>query len=284
MPIKTFVREKKIYCGENYKEVDIYTYTENQQKAVKGKRSKKQHESKPKQKTLNDKNARRYLVQLGNLNFGSDRQAISLTLTYNNANLPSTIEDAEKEVRNYLRRIQYKRKKDGLEALKYILVTAYTTDDTEKTVRIHHHLILNGGLNRETVEAMWTHKRICWHKWETDESYRDMIYDNKLGYANADRLQPDVNGITALCTYLARQTNRKKRWSSSQNLKKPTSRTNDHRYRRRQIEKLSKERPGREYWEKKYPGWTITDNEYGVTYEYNDYTGWAIYLKLRKRE
>ena len=26
----TFVREKKIYCGENYLEVDIFQYTETQ--------------------------------------------------------------------------------------------------------------------------------------------------------------------------------------------------------------------------------------------------------------
>ncbi len=279
-----FVREKKIYCGKQYKEVDIFTYTDMQTRATKGKRSKKVKESEPKQKNLNDKNARRYLVQLGNLNFGTDKKAISLTLTYNNDNLPQTIEEAEKEVRNYLRRMQYKRKKDGLSPLKYILVTAYTTDEAEKTVRLHHHLIINGGLDREKVEAMWTHKRINWKKWESDERYKESIFDSKLGYANADRLQPDVNGVTALCTYLARQTNRKKRWTSSQNLKKPTSRTNDYRYRRTQVERLAKERPSREYWEKKYPGWTLTDNEFGISYEYNQYTGWSIYLKLRKKE
>ena len=39
-----------------------------------------------------------------------------------------------------------------------------------------------------------------------------------------------------------------------------------------------------EFWEKKYPGWTLTDDDYGVQYEYNDFTGWAVYLKLRKKE
>ena len=56
------------------------------------------------------------------------------------------------------------------------------------------------------------------------------------------------------------------------------------RWNHKQIEKIAKEQPGREFWERKYPGWTLTDNVYGVTYEYNDFTGWSIYLKLRKKE
>ncbi len=283
---KVFVREKKIYCGKYYREVDIYNYTDIQHRAVRGKRSKKQKESEPKQKNLNDKNARRYLIQLGNLNFGAEPDALSVTLTYDKYNLPSSVEEAEKEVRNYLRRMAYKRKKDGLPPLKYILVTAFRSDkeDEEKPVRIHHHLIINGGIDRNKVEAMWTHKRINWAKFDKDEKYKQQVYKEQLGYANADRLQPNENGITALCSYMTKQPNNKKRWSSSQNLEKPTSRTNDYKYRRTHVERLAKERPSREYWEKKYPGWTLTDGDNGVRYEYNEFTGWSIYLKLRKKE
>ena len=90
--------------------------------------------------------------------------------------------------------------------------------------------------------------------------------------------------IAALCVYLVKQSGGKKRWTSSQNLERPTSRTNDGKYNRRQIEKWARERPGREFWEKKYPGWTLTDEDYGIEYKYNDFTGWSIYLKLRKKE
>lgn len=72
--VRSFMREKKIYCGDHYREVDIYSYTDAQKKASgRGKRSKKVKESEPKQKNLNDKNARRYFTQTANLNFGSDR-------------------------------------------------------------------------------------------------------------------------------------------------------------------------------------------------------------------
>lgn len=273
--MRSFMREKKIYCGDQYREIDIFPYSTAQLTASsRGTRSKKVKESPPKQKNLNDKNARRYLVQLGNLNFGDDENALHVTATYSAKYLPGSIEEAEKEVSNYLRRVQYRREKEGLPPLKYILVTAYSTKkDGETPVRIHHHIIMNGGLDRDTVEELWRKRKRKGQK-----------IGDKIGFCNADRLQSDENGIAALCNYLAKQPGGKKRWSSSQNLQRPTSRTNDGKYNRRQVEKIAKERPGRAFWERKYPGWTLTDEDYGVSYEYNEHTGWAIYLKLRKKE
>ena len=273
--VRTFIREKKIFCGDHYREVDIFGYTTAQKNAAaRGKRSKKVQESEPKQKNLNDKNARRYFVQLGNLNFGDDPEALHVTATYSAKHLPRTVEAAEKEVSNYLRRVAYARKKEGLPPLKYILVTAYTTArNSGKPTRIHHHIVMNGGLDRDVVEELWRKRKRKGQK-----------KGDRIGYCNADRLQASDDGIAALCNYLVKQAGGKKRWTSSHNLERPTSRTNDGKYNRRQIEKWARERPGREFWEKKYPGWTLTDSDYGVQYEYNDYTGWSIYLKLRKRE
>lgn len=121
--VRTFIREKKIFCGDHYREVDIFGYTTAQKNAAaRGKRSKKVQESEPKQKNLNDKNARRYFVQLGNLNFGDDPEALHVTATYSAKHLPRTVEAAEKEVSNYLRRVAYARKKEGLPPLKYMLM------------------------------------------------------------------------------------------------------------------------------------------------------------------
>ena len=278
--MRSFMREKKIYCGKHYREVDIYPYTAAQLTAsTRGKRSKKIKETEPKQKNLNDKNARRYFTQTANLNFGSDPEALHVTATYSGKYLPDTVEQAEKEAEakeatNFLRRVQYRRKKEGLPPLKYMIVTAYTTKrNSETPVRIHHHIIMNGGLDRDVVEDLWRKRRRKGQK-----------KGDKIGFCNADRLQADENGIAALCTYLVKQGCGKKRGNSSHNLERPYSRTNDGKYNRRQIEKWAKEHPPREFWEKKYPGWTLTDDDYGVQYEYNDFTGWAVYLKLRKKE
>lgn len=282
--MRSFIRQKTIYCGEEYREVDIFPYSTAQHIAIRrGQRSKKEKVTEPKQRNLNDKNARRYLVQLGNLNFGEED--LHVTATYSAKHLPGSVAEAERTASNYLRRVQYRRKKEGLPPLKYILVTAYSTGkDGEKPTRIHHHIIMNGGLDRDLLELMWTRERINWNRLHTDKKYKAGLRRRGLGFINADRLQPDENGIAALCAYLAKNPSGKKRWSSSQNLKKPYSRNNDTRFNRRQVEKLAKEHPPRSYWEKMFPGWTPTGDDYGVTTQYNDRTGWSIYLKLRRRE
>ena len=56
---KNFIREKRIYCGEEYLEVDIVAVT-NMPEAGKGKKGK----SSQAQKNLNDKRSKRRLVQM----------------------------------------------------------------------------------------------------------------------------------------------------------------------------------------------------------------------------
>ncbi len=252
-------------------EVDLYPYTKMQQRVSKGKRSKRKRETQPKQNNLNDKNARRYLNQLINGNF--KKNDYHVTCTYREEFLPETLEDAEKEVRNFLRRISYRMKKANQE-LKYILVTEYSTKrESDKPVRIHHHITINQGLSRDDIENLWTKPK------EKGKKHRESI-----GFINTDRLQPDENGLSALSNYLAKHPRGKKRWSSSRNLVRPESRTNDHKYSRRGIEKVAKNQVDKDYWEKKYPGWKITSSDYGIENVYNEQTGWSIYLKFRRKD
>lgn len=271
-----FYREKKTDCGA-YREADIIPRTDNAERAVKGKRGKKRKATEPKQKDLNDKNAKRYLVQLGNGNFGIGDLHVSCT--YNAKNLPESVEEAERIVSNYLRRIAYRRNKLGLPPLKYILVTEYKfAKDGEQIKRIHHHIIMNGGLSRDDVEMMWTKERINWRKAEKDPQYKV----SPLGYANADRLQLNENGIEALCKYITKDPQGKKRWSSSRNLERPVEQPPaDHKYSRAQVERLAKSDDcGKEFFEKQFSGYTITE----IKPEYYEETGWHIYLKMWKKK
>lgn len=268
----SFIREKRIFCGEHYQEVDVFPYTGAQRKAAKGKRGKKLRISAPKQKDLNDKNARRYFTQVAALNFLGDSGALHISATYGPQYLPETIEEAEKKVRGYLRRMAYARKKKGLPALKYMLVTACVSGKEGKPTRIHHHIIVNGGLSRDEAEELWRERRSKGQK-----------QGNRTGYCNADRLQGEEDGVGALCNYLTKQAGGKKRWSCSHNLDRPQSRTTDDKFSRRQMEKWARQRPDKEFWEKKYPGWTPT-GEYGVQFTYNQITGWSLYLRLKRKE
>ena len=267
--MKSFIREKKIYCGKEYVEVDLIPRTQNGDKTVKGKRSKKTKISETKQKNLNDKNSKRYLVQLGNGNFG--KGDFHVTLTYTEDNLPDTVEAAEREVANYLRRIKNRRKKEGAGELKYILVTEYkfTTDNKNKPKRIHHHVIMNGGLDRNILEDLWCKRR------KRGEKEPELI-----GYVNADRIQVNENGIEALCKYIIKDPQGKKRWSSSRNLERPYFRTNDNKYSKRKIERLAKDANSEEEFKKLYPQYEITN----IQTEYYEDTGWHIYLHMWKRK
>ena len=267
----TFVREKKIYCGENYLEVDIFQYTETQVRRKK--RSKREKETLLTQQNLNDKNAKRKFIQLAETNFNQDD--LHVTLTYSDKYLPKTIKEAEKEIENYFKRIRNRRKKENLDDLKYMIITEYSLDNNDGiTARPHHHILMNGGLDRDEVEKIWSRRK---RKGEKE--------GERIGYANADRLQLDYNsGLQRLSEYLTRHSKRKKKYSCSKNLKRPESRTNDSKYSRRRLIKSATEEVDIAKIERLYPGWTIKDKDKGFTAIYNEMTGWSVYLKLRRKE
>ena len=233
MARKKFIREKRIYCGEEYLEVDIVPVT-NMPEAGKGKKGK----SSQAQKNLNDKRSKRRFVQIANTNFGADDLHISAT--YNEEHLPITLEEAERNVHNYLDRVKRRMKRVTGQDLKYMLVTEYTPEEEEgqltlegmedkqtRAVRIHHHIILNGGLSRDDLELMWSTTRINWKKVQNDPEYRKTV--DYLGFVNCDRLQPNENGIEGLVNYINKRKKGCKKWSTSMNLKKPKEKKNDHK-------------------------------------------------------
>lgn len=145
MKMKSVIRTKTYYCGKNDLEIDLFPWMEVEKRYT---RKKKEKVTIPKQKVLNDKRAKRTFCQLVKTNFGEGD--LHLTLTYNAKFLPEKVEDAEKEVRNYLRRVARLRKKKNLPPLKYIFIT----EQGVQSKRIHHHVILNGGLSRDEVELL----------------------------------------------------------------------------------------------------------------------------------
>ena len=188
-----FVREKVVHCGKNFLCPEIYPYTGQQLEANRGgRRGKKKNVSAPAQKNLNDKRAKRYFVQLANSNFG--RGDLVVHLSYAPEWLPESEEEARKIVARYLRRLAYLRKKRGLEPLKYLCVTQVGRKKNGSH-RLHHHVLINGGLDRDEVEALW------WAVKETRDREAVMY-----GYANADRLKPGKLGIAQMAGYMVQDS------------------------------------------------------------------------------
>lgn len=190
-------------------------------------RAKKTNVTPEKVQRLNRERAVRHLIQLADANFGE--QDIHLTLTYQNA---PTYERARKDMRNFCLRLKRAREKAGLPELKYI----YTIegDDDGKKERIHIHMLTNGDMDRAEVERIW-----------------------EKGWANADRLQPDENGLEAIARYLVKQQKNRRKWCASRNLKQPKSRTSDSRCSRGQVKRIAfdMKNEAKAQMEKIYPGY-----------------------------
>lgn len=238
-------------------------------KAVRGRRKRKQKVSRPAQMNLNDKNSNRYFVQCVQGTFGAGD--LYLTLTYKPELLPATLEDAEKDRTNYIRRLKDRNKKQGLPDLVYVYITEYELDEDEKfVIRVHHHLILKTKLNRDEVEDAWAVGR---------GKKRQSI-----GFVTNRRIKTGDDGIASLAIYhtkMKRWKKGKKKWSGSQNLKRPIETKNDHKYSRRKIESYARSNDyGLEEFAKIYPDYHITD----IRAEYFDLTGWHIYLTMWKKD
>lgn len=147
-------------------------------------------------------------------------------------------------------------------------------DREEKPIRMHHHLLISCELSRDELEDLWRCRRKKGEK-----------KGKKIGRANARIIQEDDStGIYALASYLAKSPAGKRRWTCSQNLERPVQRTNDYKYSRKKILTIIRDGIDLSFWEKQYPGWTIKDKDNGYQQSYNDFTGWSIYLKLRRKE
>lgn len=197
--------------------------------------------------------AKRRIVRLANCNFG--RGDIHCTLTYSQA--PS-FEQAQKDIRNFLRRLKRIREKRGLPELKYIYAIEDNEDGQKK--RIHAHCLLSGGVDREEIEALWA-----------------------KGFANCDRLKPDENGLEALARYIVKSTKNRRKWCCSKNLKKPKVRTSDTKLSNRRVQLLSVgiENQAKEILRKAWPGYEYVE----LKASYSDRVD-GVYLrgKMRKIE
>lgn len=264
MKMKSVIRTKTYYCGKNDLEIDLFPWMEVEKRYT---RKKKEKVTIPKQKVLNDKRAKRTFCQLVKTNFGEGD--LHLTLTYNTKYLPEKVEDAEKEVRNYLRRVARLRKKKNLSPLKYIFIT----EQGVQSKRIHHHVIINGGLSRDEVELLWRRPK-----------RKGQQQGEALGDCNADRLRTDDKGLERLASYLAKDPKGRKRWTPSQNLKKPEVSTSDTKTSRRKFMQLvllpEDAEEVRQHFEKQYSDFAVTE----VRKEWNDITcTWAVYVKLHRK-
>lgn len=237
-----FVRLREFVCGDHI-EADIYPVFQQP-----GRRREKCRESTETRKKLNHRDRVRRLVRILRLNFS--QRDIVLHLTYRD--LPADLEEAKRLLKNYLDRLRRIYRKAGVE-FKWL----YTTEYGRKSGRVHHHLVLSGGVDREVLEKAWG-----------------------LGYANADRLQMD-DGLERLAAYLCKGAATYRCWSGSRNLIMPEPAVKDGAVTMEEMGRILDavdEKNARQLFEARYPGYDCLD----AGYEKNEVNG-GVYIRVAMR-
>ncbi len=205
--------ENRIESGD-YLEIIRYSVTENQLKARKRPRAPKTSMTLEKQKRQNIKNAILNMARLMHCNFkhGVD---LFVTLTFKDKkNVDEKI--ATTELDNFFRRMRYFREKNKLPKLKYIWSMG-----KDKKNGFHFHLVMNN-IRLDDLKRIWKRSKRAGRI-----TISDLEYDNTTGLKETARyfienamaveeLKPkDSNNIEDFTKNLF------KKWSASQNLKKP---------------------------------------------------------------
>jgi len=228
----------------------------------------------------NNKRRVQVFEQLVHANFGAKSLHVTLTYTppeYGMANTEEefrTRDEAKRDLRNWMNRVKraVKRSEGDLKEFRWLAVTVTKEYDKEAPRPFpdahHHHVLLHGVPEelRGEIERMWP-----------------------FGYCNADRIQPDDKGVSAIANYVARQEGSansfhapgEKSYSGSRNLKKPTVTTSDSKISRRRAAQIAADVRANawEVFAKVYPGYRLVEQPVVQTSDF--VAGGYIYAKLR---
>ena len=218
-------------------------------------------------KAVNDRNARKRFTRLAECNFVPGKDYF-LTLTYNADYMtpldergeaaPEEVEQVNRDFRNYLQRVNRARKREGLERARCMAVIEYG-----KNGRLHNHLLIEGGLDRDRMEALWG-----------------------KGYANCDRIQASRGGLAAVTLYMTKGFGGKRdlgrhRYYYTRNLRQPAVTESRSRISRHQAELIRTDADimGEAIIRKKYPGLRLDE----LTVRQSDWMpGCYIYARMRR--
>lgn len=184
------VRERAVvYDLGGVVEVDVGAW----RKPIKGRRGKWRQTSET-QKRINRQAKRRYFRRKVMINFG--REGSLVTLTYDDEHLRDSIEDVQRDVRNWVRCCQrlYKRAGEEFRAM-------WVYEIGEETGRAHVHVVLNrvAGVSIGEVLGKWRKAHNLW--------------DSRMEWGD--------DGFEAICAYMVKQEAWKTGYSCTRNLREP---------------------------------------------------------------
>ena len=244
------INRKEVYEYKHYKEIEIYPVYSGSHKRV---RCEKRKESKKSQKELNKRNRIKKILRLLRDNFC--KKDFFVTLTYSEKNVPKTVDGAQEDYKQFMRALR-KAYSDAGKTLKYM---AWVEKGVEKG-RLHHHLVVSGGIDREVFEELF-----------------------QKGFVTVRKLKPELDDFLSLAEYFAKEPKGKRTFTCSKNLSRTAlvpKVVENNKTSKQEIKAIIENFEDKEWFEKKYPGYEpvfcdIRKNEYS-RHSY-------IYLTLRKK-
>lgn len=263
-------RERRIRSGKLF-EVDFYPITADGRKL--SERAPGTKRSSEEQARYNRVRSAKKMVRLANANF--DSEDLFAHFTYSPEKSPEDVKRARASFVCFLNRIRRRRASEAkrlrekrekliyalaaspdndelactleeLEArvgkleseFKYMYVveeTHYKTGKNAGRVGYHFHALITGGLDADTIEAMW----------------------GRGERARCNKFDVERFGPESAAKYMSKELSRERRFSHSANLKKPEElKPRDGKITAAGVAKLARERADdRAYWEKRYPGY-----------------------------
>ena len=174
-------------------EIEAYPVFRRKTRATRARRAEK---TKKAQADVNDRNARMKLDRIIQHNF-PEFDSYVIGLDYE---IEPTPEQAEKDRAKFIRDCRRLYQNAGVE-FKWLAVTPWLTKTGRPVKRLHHHIVMSGGVDEKAIRALWMRRR--------------------NGRIHLDPLQPDSNGVTGLARYLKQHLHGAKRWTGSRNLETP---------------------------------------------------------------
>lgn len=193
--------EKTIISGPMM-EVERYFATRDGRKLTRG---CVEAESTDEQNDLNEAQSWRRLWRLTRTNFDGKKGDLFMTYTDSEAMTEAEAMRGRGKLLNELRKA---RKREGLEPLKYIIIT-------EKQGKWHHHIIMNGGLTLNALRGAWGNRgRVHLSVLDDIDNYKGLM-KYLTQQKKSPKGKPDMPNI--------KQPRRKyaRRWSASRNLDAP---------------------------------------------------------------
>lgn len=232
--MRSLMRECR-HCSGDYMEIDIYPV-----RKISKSRKAKYKPSSETQKKLNQKNAARRLTWLIQENFGTNDYYIGLNYP---AEYDVNLAEADKLLKNWLRRIKRKYQKAGFE-FKYIT----TTEIGDKKHRPHHHVICSGELGATILRQEW------------DKQFEAYKKKPSTSFSHAKHLQFTRTGLAGIAFYTCKDTSLAYRsYNCSKNLRRPEAENRDGRISGKKLQELRADCFNAEEFEKLYPGYEFVD-------------------------